>query len=149
VLFVAGGVGINPLIAMLKHLDCEEGEMERLEGGVEFVYSTKVPEDEGGRVLFLEELQAVQDKWSRRMHVRLFMTGDLAGDEFKELNESSGEVKTRRVMKYDLRKILGDDGLENTVAYICGPPQMTDEFVAYLTDEMKMPEERVLCEKWW
>jgi NAD(P)H-flavin reductase len=149
VVFVAGGVGINPLMAMLRHLDCETGEMEELEGGVEFLYATKPPEDEGGRMLFLRELLAIQEKWRGKVRIKLFVTGDLEQNEQHRLGELLRDAQNRRVAKDDLREILGGDKRGSTAVYICGPPQMTDEFVEFLTDVMKLPEERVLCEKWW
>ena len=36
-----------------------------------------------------------------------------------------------------------------TVCYVCGPPNMTDEFVSFLARQPGMDEKRVLCEKWW
>ena len=36
-----------------------------------------------------------------------------------------------------------------TACYVCGPPAMTDGFVAFLAQQPGMEEERVLCEKWW
>ena len=38
---------------------------------------------------------------------------------------------------------------QGTVCYVCGPPRMTDEFVAFLSRQEGMSEQRVLCEKWW
>ena len=38
---------------------------------------------------------------------------------------------------------------ENTVAYVCGPPSMTDWAVSVLSRSEGMEDKRVLCEKWW
>lgn len=38
---------------------------------------------------------------------------------------------------------------KNTVAYVCGPPKMTDDVVAMLRKQPGMSDDRVVCEKWW
>lgn len=64
----------------------------------------------------------------------------------------------RRLNKEDLLPALDgytreagyqDRDRSRTVCYVCGPPNMTDEFVSYLIQQPGMAEERVLCEKWW
>jgi hypothetical protein len=35
------------------------------------------------------------------------------------------------------------------VVYVCGVPDMTNEFVDLLRKTEGMEEKRVLCEKWW
>ena len=59
-------------------------------------------------------------------------------------------VRLRRFTKTDLLVALGriEDG-GNTVAYVCGPPTMTDWAVEVLKTADNMREENVLCEKWW
>jgi NAD(P)H-flavin reductase len=140
-LFLAGGVGINPLMAMLAHLD-GTGEMGALRR-VDVVYSVRVPE-EGfvvERVLFLSELLEVQERWRVRLSVHLFVTGEVGGDH--------GQVfSNKRVTREDLRDMLDGD-VDETVAYVCGPPDMTDDLVLFLQEEICMPKDRVLCEKWW
>lgn len=64
---------------------------------------------------------------------------------------------SRRLHEADLKKVL--DGYKDahgaehtrsrTVAYVCGPPMMTDSLVAFLQQQPGMAKERVLCEKWW
>lgn len=38
---------------------------------------------------------------------------------------------------------------DSTMAYVCGPRDMTDEVVDLLRGAEGMTEERVRCEKWW
>ena len=59
-------------------------------------------------------------------------------------------INYRRFVKQDLEAALGPEvGRKNTVAYVCGPPAMTDWAVAVLERSEGMEEKRVLCEKWW
>ena len=56
----------------------------------------------------------------------------------------------RRFLPSDLIGCLPpEERRHNTVAYVCGPPAMTDEVVAFLNSQQGMSKERVLCEKWW
>ena len=59
-------------------------------------------------------------------------------------------IKCGRIGREDLYSAIGpvqDRG--GLVAYVCGVPSMTDEFVGLLREAEGMQEERVLCEKWW
>ena len=59
-------------------------------------------------------------------------------------------VEYRRFEGEDLRTALGPvSEREKTVAYVCGPPAMTEWAVEVLQRSIGMEEKRVLCEKWW
>ena len=84
----------------------------------------------------------------------LFVT-DTGGDGFTEYGKLPNKTYLRRIKTSDLVQAL--DGYSSgsqsdrsrTVCYVCGPPKMTDEFVAFLVQQPGMAGERVLCEKWW
>lgn len=140
VLFIAGGVGINPLVSMLRHVEATDTWTAK----VTFAYSVKTPE--GGlnadRVLFLNELMRLQDAAGGRLEVKLFMTGsqEQAPDGFPAF--SKGRMSTAALGGWV-------EDAQQTMAYVCGPPEMTDEVVGALRESVGMAEERVLCEKWW
>lgn len=57
---------------------------------------------------------------------------------------------SRRISYDDLHSALGPpEERSGVIAYVCGPPQMTDEIVGVLKASEGMSKERVLCEKWW
>jgi hypothetical protein len=60
-------------------------------------------------------------------------------------------VKLGRIEKNDLEAAIGEDRSvrQATVAYVCGPPAMTDQFVDFLSSRDGMDKRKVLCEKWW
>ncbi len=61
-------------------------------------------------------------------------------------------VKThrRRIRHRDLHAALGPvSERDATVAYVCGPAGMTDEFVEVLGKAEGMDSRRVFCERWW
>lgn len=140
-IFIAGGVGINPLISMVRHLDAS-GEML---DSVDLVYSTKAPEGQmdRGRILFLDDLMRIEERWKGKFRLHLFVTGKIDEDR-----DSFRAFEHRRLNHEDIQSIIHPEK-ENDVAYICGPPPLTDEYVAFLLDKVGMTTDRVLYEKWW
>uniref|UniRef100_A0A7S4PV86 Oxidoreductase FAD/NAD(P)-binding domain-containing protein n=2 Tax=Alexandrium monilatum TaxID=311494 RepID=A0A7S4PV86_9DINO len=58
---------------------------------------------------------------------------------------------TGRISTAVLAAALAEAGspAAETLAYVCGPPAMTDELVAALQGPLAIPKERVRSEKWW
>ncbi|POR33431.1 AP-1 complex subunit gamma-1 [Tolypocladium paradoxum] len=157
VVFVAGGVGVNPLVSMLSYI----GETPGLGGGdveVRVLYTTKMPR--GGRlgdVLFLERI------------ARLFGEGRVMGT--LRLHATQGDGGEREMPAGGIHQVCGaevgvcagrlsGDELRDAIVhaaslvYICGPPAMTDELVATLTasgpaGEPMVDPGNVMTERWW
>ena len=89
--------------------------------------------------------------------LRLFLTG--TGDNgVIEHGQLPNHTFGRRILPSDIigaldgyrQNVFGaEHDRRNTVCYVCGPPQMTDELVDLLRNQKGMCEDRVLCEKWW
>ncbi|KAL1311169.1 hypothetical protein AAFC00_001368 [Neodothiora populina] len=149
VLLVAGGVGINPLVSIFSHL-LQQSHPPRT---LEFIYSTKI---EGGRIdgshiLFLKRVMGLLKEASNyKTNLELFLTG-ASKDEISKATGLPSDVHLGRITPSDLDNALGHDiqRRTKTLAYVCGPPRMTDEIVSYLASREGMTGERVLCEKWW
>ncbi|KAF4213079.1 hypothetical protein CNMCM8980_004279 [Aspergillus fumigatiaffinis] len=172
VLFIAGGVGINPLISMLSHLNNNDGEtaLHHQRSDIHFFYSTKIPRSAVpslpekspqaylDQILFLSRLREIihcQSESGRlRISLRLFLT-NLHDDFAPLLSEPQQDltIYARRQQPDDVRQALqGPDGVirpEETVCYICAPPKMTDEVASTLRGLLGDGKERVLFEKWW
>ncbi|RYP50636.1 hypothetical protein DL769_010924 [Monosporascus sp. CRB-8-3] len=154
VVFVAGGVGVNPLMSMLSAL-AEKPDSAPFE--VEFLYSMRDPGREhrkAERMLFLDRIVSVFAEGRLKGRLRLFLTG---GDEAEgdiPLSGAAGYGKVhfrgRRMTADDVATAVGADR-RFAVVYVCGVPTMTDGFVRRLTDPagLAMEPHRVLCEKWW
>ncbi|KAJ9355760.1 hypothetical protein DTO027B9_3914 [Paecilomyces variotii] len=163
VVFIAGGVGINPLISILSHL--KNGDTATLSPGTEvhFLYSTRLPPSKSfsnfqaalDQILFLSRIREIIHSHapSRRLRISLdlFLTNL---NEYPDLQISTPqdmEIHDRRITAEDLKTAVtgssGDETGTGTVCYICGPPPMTDE----LADKLKgmVGSERVFYEKWW
>ena len=65
-------------------------------------------------------------------------------------NGSTFRTYERRFEYRELVNSLGPNHMRGTtVAYVCGPPSMTDDVVDVLQKAEEMKKENVLCEKWW
>lgn len=152
VVFVAGGMGINPLMSILSCL----AEKSDSELNVKVLYSMKDPggEREADGMLCIERIASMFAREKLTGKLRLFLTKsedvDTEGPNYVACNEVEVPFESRRITKGDLTAEVGSD-VEATVVYICGVPAMTDEFVAHLTskDGLSMEPGRVLSEKWW
>ncbi|KAL3419561.1 NADH-cytochrome b-5 reductase [Phlyctema vagabunda] len=147
VVFVAGGVGINPLMAMLSHIS-EVYEKVPFEIMVlySFKYSQRPVQVE--EILFLRRLWGLDKRFSGEW-LRLFVTG----------NSEQGLIKDKqKVMSFESRRMAVDDVLkalgpiearQNIVCYVCGVPNMTDQLVDVLKNAEGMDKRHVICERWW
>ncbi|OHE92412.1 NADH-cytochrome b-5 reductase [Colletotrichum orchidophilum] len=153
IVFIAGGVGVNPLMSMLSHL----AEV-RCPYDVQFMYSTKAPDDlDSEKILFLERLVSIYGREKVRGQLRLFFTNAGPESESKpesvlHFNEMDIPFKRHRMALDDVADAVGpvtEHG--SALVYICGVPSMTDELVENLTSKsgFNLRPERVLCEKWW
>ncbi|KAL5044753.1 hypothetical protein BDW71DRAFT_198659 [Aspergillus fruticulosus] len=165
VVFVAGGVGINPLISMLSHLNNNDESTGLYHPSltIHILYSSKLPESASpesalDQILFLPRLREIvrsQSQFQRlRIALDLFLSN--AQDQSSSLlSQSPGDlaIHPRRINREDLaRTIAGTDSKyppQGTVCYVCGPPQMTDEVVDIVTELLNGQKDRVFFEKWW
>ena len=159
VVFVAGGVGVNPFVSMVRALyDAVEGlGALHVPAEVVLLYGCRAEDVEHGEeaesVLFggvLGEVFARRREQGWRC--TFYLTGDTMGRErvLRERYGQGAEVRLRRISEDDAAEALGPaEARGGTVVYVCGPQAMTDSFVEALRTAEGMGEERVLCEKWW
>ncbi|KAK0375924.1 hypothetical protein CLIM01_06716 [Colletotrichum limetticola] len=152
IVFIAGGVGVNPLMSIVSHL--AEGEVPS---------SVSPPEESGEdslidseKILFMERLAAIFGREKVRGQMRLFLTGlgpgIASGEPVLHCNEMDVPFKRRRMGLGDVSEALGPEAERgDALVYVCGIPSMTDELVESLTSKsgLNLRPERVLCEKWW
>ncbi|ETS77172.1 hypothetical protein PFICI_11046 [Pestalotiopsis fici W106-1] len=155
VVLVAGGVGINPLMSMLSAMAEKENQDGSVDFQVQMLYSMKDPgpgRRHATKLLFLERIAEIFASGRVQGKLQLYLTG-AEGDGSVAWRGGEIAFRGRRITKEDLRQAVGEDPVErkSTVAYVCGVPNMTDEFVKELSSEdgLGMGPERVLCEKWW
>jgi predicted ferric reductase len=157
VVFVAGGVGINPLMSIVSSLAAQKKEKGKLAFHVKFLYTTRSFKLDANpsEILFLERLVSVFDTLGDEGQFELFLTsGQQEGDkiESRTISVSGKQIKvqTRRIHDTDLLGALGPiEERAGTVCYICGVPTMTDEFVEKAKHTKGIDVRNVLSEKWW
>ncbi|KAI9655461.1 MAG: hypothetical protein M1831_004878 [Alyxoria varia] len=170
--FVAGGVGINPFMSMLSHMDATNTWPK---GGVTLMYGSKTaahrinqdPSDSTD-VLFFSKLWALSNRNPGHMQLKLFLTGTTIRNASDSLHEQSDLIAKRRdtavrtwncrmdlsyirrvLINHDDDKYLDKAVSKNTIVYVCGPQAMTDTFVEEIQRMGVISPVSVLCEKWW
>lgn len=165
---VAGGVGINPLVAVLADLV----ERDALPPSVHLLYGTKTRAGEreltdpsaDTDVLFLRRLHGLVAAGKGKLRLSLFATNWTSGllepargtapaqaeSARASVSERQGVVvHRRRLDATDLGQALDIAAGQGVLCYVCGPRKMTDELVAAAKAVEGMRPEHVLCEKWW
>jgi ferredoxin-NADP reductase len=121
--FVAGGTGIAPLRAMVRHAqrlaDVQLGLLYSARTPVEFAYE--------------DEFRALAREG--KIELRLTVTRDA----------TDGWTGTRgRIGREELAPLVHDPA---TLCFVCGPPALVDEIPRLLT-ELGIPRERIRKEEW-
>lgn len=153
--FIAGGVGINPLMSIVSHL----AERADPRFTIIVLYSMRDPGPaarDPAKMLFLNRLAGIfRPEGKVHGELKLFLTGGGSGSGSE--GEADGEIdalhlpfQQRRITVEDVGEAVGEDRRAAAV-YICGVPRMTDEFVEKLTSPtgLGLEPHRVLYEKWW
>lgn len=133
---------------------------------IHFLYSSRLPqghetaspEELLNQILFLPRIRQIiraQGQSHRlRISLDLYLTASTAARLTPADAPADLTIHPRRIQKQDLvSAIVGGDGNldpRESVAYVCGPPQMTDEMVDLLKGILgESGEQRVFFEKWW
>jgi propane monooxygenase reductase subunit len=124
-LFIGGGAGMAPILALLRALAEEESDRHAV-----FYYGARTPSD----LFHLEELSELQSRLANFRFVPALSDCD-------EATEWAGE----RGLITDV-VARGEADLSGMDAYLCGPPPMVDAAIAML-DAGGVPEDRIFYDK--
>jgi NAD(P)H-flavin reductase len=138
-------------MSIVSHLFAEPS---RLPPCIRFLYATRAMSSNPREILFLSRLQALFTR--DPVHTKT-LDFYVTGEKLDGISKGDGrrwrdivDFKDRRIQHDDLRAALGPIGRRGkTLAYVCGPPPMTEEFVDVLVGAEGMSAERILLEKWW
>ncbi|XP_075404008.1 oxidoreductase NAD-binding domain-containing protein 1 [Tenrec ecaudatus] len=139
---IAGGVGINPLLSILRHA-ADLHHKERTDKGssyatgtIKLFYSARNTSE----LLFKKNILDLVNEFPEKIACSLHVT--------KQTTPISAELKPYITEGRITKKEIRDHISEETLFYICGPPPMTDFFSKQLEDS-HVPKEHVCFEKWW
>lgn len=152
--FVAGGVGINPIMSMLSAMNSAgPRRIGGLPAQTRVLYTSRRSRDDNNKpeaVLFEDRLQQLAHSWANSKDVDYQYTFFETSKGGQTGEDKNIRYQDRRIQHADLLEALGpEDQRSNTVIYVCGLPAMTDEFVEILRKAKGMDQRRVLVEKWW
>lgn len=156
IVFVAGGVGINPLMSMLSYL-AEGHAFSDLEEVV-VLYSSKVSGRNLEDILFVRRIATLFSSGKIKGRFKLHLTGGSVGDLALKLSDYEialgpyVEIQSGRFSALDLCRVVTANHSSSSMVYICGPPTMTDEMVTLLRSpkcEVHIDGSHIMTEKWW
>lgn len=124
-LFIGGGAGMAPILALLRALAAEGSARQAV-----FYYGARTPAD----LFHLEELRAIEQQCKNFRFVAA-----LSNCEDSEKWDGERGLITDVVAR-------SEEDLSGMDAYLCGPPPMVDAAIAML-DAKGVPEDRVFYDK--
>lgn len=139
-LLVAGGVGINPLISILRHMRHLRVESRRTGAGyepapIELLYSCRGRQE----LLFKDCIFAMARE--RLVTASLFVTGENSSDEDHSYHDGRlGDTHVRSAVAR-----LGGQPL----CLLCGPSGMVAAVEHCLRAQLGLPADSVRYERWW
>ncbi|CAG8817655.1 35819_t:CDS:2, partial [Racocetra persica] len=156
VMFIAGGVGINPLISMfasilevenITNVNNMKNQMKKV--GVKkirLLYSAK----SFSELLFYNRIEKLHKEWPQVLECKYFLTDENVPPSQSPFTSDGSEIYYGQRIS---QKILGDiimkerENLEKLKCFICGPLIMRDDLICWLKSA-GLVEKRILMEKW-
>jgi predicted ferric reductase len=128
IVFLAGGIGITPLMSMLRHMRDTQADISVL-----LFWGNKTEAD----IIFREELEALTAGEKPRLRV------------VHVLNQAGADWPGEKgYLSADLLKKYIPQGLDDKTYYICGPPAMTD-LALRLLRQLGVPAGKIDYEQFW
>jgi NAD(P)H-flavin reductase len=149
VVFIAGGVGINPLMSILSHISELPPPIPFY---IKFIYTFRASGSSESicSTLFLERLAKTFANIRSPCVFEVFITKTEEQSGVILCGDAEVAFQGRRINVDDLLESLGPlEERAATIVYVCGVPEMTDKFVETIKAAPGMNERHVLCEKWW
>lgn len=123
--FISGGIGITPLMSMLRHMRDTQSTLPVL-----LLYASKNEEE----VVFRKELNEIEAGGFPRLKLVLILS-----KPEKDWTGEKGYIDRKKIERYTERRIEGKG------FYICGPPGLVDLTLRIL-GEFGVPDERIHLE---
>merc|ERR1711953_1524463 len=130
---VAGGVGINPILSMVRQLASNNDGWK----DIILIYSARNWED----ILYKDEVLSLM-KFLPQLRIRIYLTQVTSG-EMPSSNLDQVQFHSGRLAKENL--YFNEFSPDECVAYLCGPPQMSENVSDWLNGRIS----EINFEKWW
>lgn len=138
---IGGGVGINPLLSILRHsADLHREQTDRGSGYEIATVTLFYSAENTSELLFKRNILNLVNEFPEKIACSLHVT--------KQTTCISPEFKPYIVEGRITEEEIRDHVSEETLFYICGPPPMTDFFSKQL-EKNHVPREHIYFEKWW
>lgn len=125
IVFLGAGTGISPLMSMIRFIEGKKSAVKKT-----LIYSVKKPEN----IVYNKELLGME----KRKGLKLFLT----------ITRPDGTIWKGLTGRIDSKMITDSvKGLENSVFYMCGPPEMVENTVKIL-EELGVAKEKINREQW-
>ncbi len=125
-LMIAGGIGITPIMSMLRHMRDTEADVD-----VTLIYGNRTRED----IVFREELDDIAAGEAPNLTVIHVMSRE-------DWDGPTGHVDRDLIAEHV------EEDLSDYSVYVCGPGPMMDEVIPAVLD-LGAPEERLYSERFW
>ncbi|RHZ69747.1 hypothetical protein Glove_279g13 [Diversispora epigaea] len=169
IIFIAGGVGINPLMSMLEsilkknekeydideiknYVDDNNNHHEMTIRKIRLLYSAKSFDE----LLFYDRIENLRKKSSNILECKYFLTRDYRSPSSSSsppsdiISAGKKFYYQKRIDQEILNKIIEieQNNLTKLKCFVCGPPEMEDDIIKWWK-EVGVDEKRISYEKWW
>jgi ferredoxin-NADP reductase len=144
-LFLAGGVGITPLMSMIRHV-----QLLRILNFKSLLLYSSTTEDE---LLYRTELDGLDATRCRyfvtREKIEKIEDAD-ADSKRRGCTAHPSEIARRRITREDLAQAVEElgGGPADVIVHLCGPSNFLDDMQSHLLS-LGCRQDQVLFEKWW
>lgn len=141
-LLVAGGVGINPLYSIIRHVadNCSDLNSEYT-GKATLLFSAQNTDE----LLFKESLLEISTRCPS-IRCKFFTTKQ---ETYKDVgSENRFQSQYGRINESSLQEAVSSLDRSHLTCYICGPPPMIKNMTDILR-KLNIAEHRIQFEKWW
>jgi ferredoxin-NADP reductase len=139
VIFIAGGVGINPLMSMLESIHQEEDLFVKK---IRLFYSVRTFNE----LLFYKRIEGLHKQFPKLLESKYFLTREDPSHKNGDSKFYYRQRINKKILAHDIEK--EKEYLEKLKCFVCGPSAMEDDVIKWLK-ELGVDEKKILFEKWW
>ncbi|KAJ7386687.1 Oxidoreductase NAD-binding domain-containing protein 1 [Desmophyllum pertusum] len=143
-LLVAGGVGINPLYSIVRHVaDISTDSQHQYTGKTMLLFSAKNQDE----LLYKDSLMEIS-KTCPSIRCKFFVTKPENGNCKTGADEIQNTYEHGRISESRLQEVVSSLDRSQLICYICGPPPMIQRMSDILY-KLNIAKDRIHFERWW